>query len=162
MRHISMIVTFALALAACAVEAPREIPDVAAQTEALSSEEPASYGPDETSYPQPKPPLAGAPSAPQCAAKGESCTTTGGKPDVSCCDGTACVPIACNNSIPQRCFGTCRAPSPPKPQPVGCFTSSQCAEGLICSTELGDCRRPPCAPGRVCPAVCAGVCVAPK
>ena len=159
MKPIWLVLTITLALGACA----RETPDVAAQTQALSSEDLASYRPDETSYPRPELPLAGAPSAPQCAPKGESCTTTGGKADVSCCDGSTCVPIACTQSIPARCFGTCRAPSPPKPpQPVSCFTSSQCAEGLVCSTELGDCRRPPCAPGRVCPAVCAGVCVTPK
>jgi hypothetical protein len=42
---------------------------------------------------------------------------------------------------------------------VPCASSDACREGEFCTTETGACNRPPgCRPGRVCPAVCYGVC----
>ena len=40
-----------------------------------------------------------------------------------------------------------------------CASSDDCREDQFCTTEIGDCRRPPgCRPGDICPAVCYGVC----
>jgi hypothetical protein len=40
-----------------------------------------------------------------------------------------------------------------------CASSSDCRADQFCTTEIGECRRPPgCRPGDVCPAVCYGVC----
>ncbi len=41
-----------------------------------------------------------------------------------------------------------------------CVSSGECAGGLVCTTDYGDCRRL-CPEGAICPAVCAGVCVSP-
>jgi hypothetical protein len=40
-----------------------------------------------------------------------------------------------------------------------CASSSQCAAGEHCTTEDGECNRPPgCGPGTICPALCYGTC----
>ncbi len=50
-------------------------------------------------------------------------------------------------------------PSPGATRPVPCASTRQCARGQICSTETGDCDRPPgCGPNAICPAVCWGHC----
>ena len=40
-----------------------------------------------------------------------------------------------------------------------CASSADCHDNQFCTTEIGDCRRPPgCRPRDICPAVCYGVC----
>jgi hypothetical protein len=42
---------------------------------------------------------------------------------------------------------------------TGCYSSSECAPGQVCTTELGMCGSPPgCEAGKACPAVCYGTC----
>jgi len=42
---------------------------------------------------------------------------------------------------------------------VPCASSAACRPTEFCTTETGDCNRPPgCRPGNICPAVCYGVC----
>jgi S-layer homology domain len=41
-----------------------------------------------------------------------------------------------------------------------CYSSQECADGFICSTERGICNQAPgCKPGEFCPTVCTGTCV---
>ena len=44
-------------------------------------------------------------------------------------------------------------------RPVPCASSDTCEPSQFCTTETGDCNRPPgCGRGEICPAVCYGVC----
>ncbi len=52
-------------------------------------------------------------------------------------------------------------PAPPTPtqSEKSCTSTADCPSGQRCSTDDGDCRKPPgCGPNDICPAVCTGVC----
>lgn len=56
------------------------------------------------------------------------------------------------------CDDFCPWPDPDCESTEICFSSDDCAGGEYCTIEDGQCNDTPCAPGQVCPAVCAGVC----
>ncbi len=67
-----------------------------------------------------------------------------------CRQGQICV---VSKSLPPQ--ATCVDQEPVK----SCYSSSDCQAGQTCSVERGDCQPPAgCGEGRVCPAVCTGVC----
>ncbi|HEY0709181.1 MAG TPA: hypothetical protein VGG33_20395 [Polyangia bacterium] len=45
-----------------------------------------------------------------------------------------------------------------KPEPARCRASAECANGMVCSVERGECLGCGAGPGVACPAVCYGVC----
>lgn len=62
----------------------------------------------------------------------------------------------CNTCTCTEHGGACTKMACPIPEKL-CTSTSDCAPGLTCSTERGDCRSL-CAEGQMCPSVCAGVC----
>lgn len=100
------------------------------------------------------------------ATSGERCSVTGDGQNDTCPAPSRCLPEACTESIPANCTGTCsevpcECLGRCKPgAPRACAASSQCSPGEFCTVETGDCNPGPgCSiPGRVCPALCFGVC----
>ena len=86
----------------------------------------------------------------ECAV-GFICTTEQGvcSADPRCRAGGAC---------DTACWGTCVAKPQPIPEPPRCSTSDQCAAGLRCSTERGECLSCNAGPYAFCPAQCFGNC----
>lgn len=69
-----------------------------------------------------------------------------------CKEGTQCVVNKTNPPTAQ-----CVVIDEPPPN-SRCTSSTQCPAGLTCSTERGDCQGCGAPEGRICPAVCYGVC----
>ena len=60
----------------------------------------------------------------RCTVSGNPAVTTG------CTNGESCTLVACTNSVPPTCWGTCRGPSFPKPvSPPGCTGAFNCLCG---------------------------------
>jgi hypothetical protein len=75
----------------------------------------------------------------RCTVRGNPPVTTG------CTGGQTCSVIACTNSVPPTCFGTCK---PPPPVPNGCEGAFNCLCGTPTCVDgewtcVGDCRPTP-------------------
>ena len=96
------------------------------------------------------------------APAGDPCSIRAGAD--TCTPPAHCRPVACTQSVPMTCFGTCSLPTisagadAPKPLLV-CFSDDNCAADQHCSISDGVCNPAPCAPGRICAQVCTGFCV---
>lgn len=121
--------------------------------------------------PQPPPPID--PCATVKCGSGTQCVLLKSEPPQARCmpvDENPCATMNCGingqcivlESYPPQ--AKCVPLEKPEPDPAkACYGSSECGDGLVCSTELGVCGSPPgCGPDRPCPAVCVGTCVPRK
>src|SRR6185503_2423613 len=78
-------------------------------------------------------------------ALGQRCTVRGNPPVTTGCNsGESCAVVACTNTVPPTCFGTCRQEQPPPKNPTceGAFNclcgTPTCVDGEW--TCVGSCR----------------------
>lgn len=85
----------------------------------------------------------------RCTIRGEPAVTVG------CAASEICVPVACTNSIPRSCVGTCRAQALPKRSSCGVSgdppVTTGCADGQQCAVEACTNSIPPSCFGHCTP-----------